>query len=300
MATLTVYRRKLAEMLGHPPPFTASSGSTSTLVSVAPFKSTLLPVTAFQQAWVFVPGGTGVRQRRIASIAPGTGTITLDDVLGGAVGTGTAFEIHPRMPAIGENLTSESEATTVSQHQCLNMALRHILVPDDSQTITLINGQRDYSVSGIVGLDRPGRLLDVRQPDALGTSYISTPKLYEFRESGAGNTLHFPAPFRFPSGSYTLKLVVERPADTLISGATSTVGLVNESDTAVPDVNAVATLALAFAYRALREARTGGARARWDALYEAQIRAGRRVKGYDHSNDLDPSVSADGPVAEAA
>lgn len=301
--TLAVLRRALARALGAPAPFTAASGSTTTLVCVAPFRSTELPDNALANAWIYCPSITAPKQRRVkaAGLAGGSGTITVDDPFGAAVGNGTVFEVHPRLPAIGESSALHAEATLPGLHDCLNMALRHLLVQDDSQTIALVDGQRDYNV-GLLGafLDRPERLLDVRVLDASGDGYVSTWHTFEFRESGAGNSIHFDQPFRFKSGGWSMIPVILRPADTLITGATSTVGLVAEDDTSVPDVNATITGALAFAYRALRDNRTGADRARYHALYEQQVRLFRRVHNYDTSNDMDPSVGGEDDATRTA
>jgi hypothetical protein len=131
--------------------------------------------------------------------------------------------------------------------------------------------------------------------DALGQTYVSTRHTFELRTTGKGPTLVFHEPFRFSSGSYSAHLVVRRPADTLIkfSGGSwleSTVGLVNETDEIGVELDQLIPVALAYAYRALRDTSTGPTRVTYEALYRAQVAQARKVHNYDHSNDMDPSV----------
>lgn len=301
MATLTVYRRKLAQELGLFGIFTATGGSTTTLVCGNAFGSTELPTDALAYAWILVPSITAsaARQRRVkkAGLDGTTATITVDGSFASAVANGTIFEVHCRLPGVRDAEATESISTMLGVHECINLALRHLLVVDDAQTISLVTAQRDYSLSSLTYLDRPERLLDVRQLDATGASYVSTWRTWEFRESAAGSVLHFPSPFRFASGSYSAKLVTLRPADTLISGASSSVGLIDEGDTAVPDVNSVVKGGKVFAYRALRDARKGPARAHYAGLYEEAVADFRKCRGYDHTNDVDPTVPGATPDA---
>lgn len=252
---------------------------------------------------MFVPGLTAPRQRRVTGggLAATTGTLTVDAAFGAAVGNGTVFELSPRLPAVHESAASVGNAPYASLQGCLNEALKHLLVPDDQLSLALVTQQRDYSLAAWPWLDRAARLVDVRALDALGTTYVPTHHQWEVREGGRGATLHFRQPFRFSSGSYSLRLDVLRPADTLIrvggSWGDSTVGLVSESDECAVEEKDLTIVALAFAYRALRDRSSGATKAWYAGLYEEQVRMARGVRNYDTSADIDPTVSVATGVA---
>jgi hypothetical protein len=292
--TLVAARRKLAQELGGFGVFTATGGSSTTLVCAAAFQSTELPASNLAYAWVYVPGGTGAKQRRVKAggLDPATGTITVDAAFGASIANGTVFELHSRLPAVREPVADQGVANVLGVQECLNLALRHILVEDDTLSLALVNLQRDYSLSSWAWLDRAERLLQVREPTADGAAYEPIWRTYEFREGVAGNTLHFPRPYRFSSGSYSVKLVALRPGDTKIKvggvWGDSTTGYANETDEAGPDLNALVTVGKAFAYQTLRDARRGTDK--YAALYAQWVQMARMVRGYDHSNEIDSTV----------
>lgn len=292
MPTLRTYRRQLGYELGGYGVYTATSGTTTTLVCPNAFKSSSLPSDAFAYQWVYCPDITGVKLRRITSagLNPTTGTITVDNAFDVSIAVGVFFELSALIPPTRETVEFEAHTNMMGLDECVNLALRHLLVRDESPTITLVSGQRSYSLSSHTFLDRPERLLDVQQLDASGATYVSTWRLWELRESGDGHTLFFPNPFRFSSGSYTAKLVCLRPADTRINETTGGSGLSIDTDSAEPDVNTVVCLAKAFAYRAIRDNRRGVDRAKYQDLYVAQVQEARRLRQYDKTNDIDPLV----------
>lgn len=285
---LRVLRRALARALGAPPWFVASTGDTSSLVCAAPFKSTELPTSELAYAWIFCPDGAAPRQRRVKAngLDPTVGRITVDDVFGAAVTTGTVFEVHPKLPAISEQMATSGEANIPSLHDALNDALKHIKVEDDSQTITLVNSQRSYSTAAIVGLDRKERLIDVRVLDAVSGAYVSTWHDYEFRESAAGNTLFFPKPFRFSGGPYTAQIVTWRPANTVVNGVTNLYGMAAEADTVAPEEKDILPGALAFCYHTLVTRAVGPARANYERLELFWRGEERKVRNFDASMDI--------------
>lgn len=297
---LTNARRAVAAELGPFGVYSASGGSTTTAISGNAFSSSELPTDALAYAWVFVPSISGIRQRRITAtgLNGSTGTITLDAALGTAIANGTTFEILTRLPAAREQSAGVGQAWLLGVHEAINLALRHCLI-EDYISLTLVNGQYDYSLTP-AWLDRPSRLVDVLQPNVLGTTYVSTQRTYEMRKDGSSQSLHFRQPFRISSGSYTLSLKVKRPADTLIAGADSTVGLVAETDYCELDLNTIVLGALVFCYDALRKSRQGADRAKHQGLYEEHLRAFRRSPFYDAENEIDPSVPAEAALPEAA
>lgn len=303
--TLTDARRKLGWAVGGYQVLVAQAGTNTTL-QAGWLPSTAKPATAYAYEWVYCPDSVAPKLAQVtqSGLDTVTGTLTVDRFFGTAVALNTVFELSSRLPPGRDSGVGSvtNEADVLSLNDCVNLALRHILVDDTEVLLPLVNTQRIYSLADWPWLDRADRLREVRQPDALSINYLPTSRIWEFHAGARYATLRFRQPFRFSSGSYSVKLDVRRPADTLIQVAgiwgDSTVGLVNESDACAVDLNSIETVGLAFAYRALRDRYTGSARARYADLYVDQLHQARRVHGYDHSNDIDPSVPA-GPAAVA-
>jgi len=297
--TFTVARRELGRMIGPYGVFTATGGTTQSLVCAAAFQSSVLPTDGRAFSWVFVPGLTAPRQRRVTAIGLDgpTGTLPVDALYGAAVANGMVFEVSPRLPPVHESTANVGNAMTPSLQFCLNAAARHILIDQRDYSLTLVDGQNDYSLPS--WLDRPERLLDVLVPSATGATRLPSWRTFEFRTDSGGGQLHFDDAFRF-SGSYAAHLVVKRPADTYVNASETSGGFSAESDTLEVDLNQILPGALAFAYQALREQYGNPERARMDGLYRRAVNEFRRVKGYDKSNDMDPSVPTDAPAAVEA
>lgn len=288
-------RRELGRQLGPYGVYTATSGSTRGFTCASGFESSVLPTDNQAYVWAFVPAAIAPRLRRVTAtgVDGSLSSLTFDGTLGSAIANGTIVELSPKMPPVHESSARVGAAPYFSLQGALNLALRHLLTDDDTGvTLALVSGQRDYSLATWPWLDREERIVDVRVLDVMGTSYVPTSKRWELRPNGRGGaTLHFVEPYRFPSGSYTARLVVRRPADTTIevggSWGDSTVGLVNESDEAPVELDQLIPVALAAALRSLRDRSTGAIQARYDERYQQQLAVARGVHNYDHSNDLE-------------
>lgn len=291
--TLTAARRELGRRIGRYGVFTATGGSTTTLISASALLGSALPTDARAYSYVFVPGGTAPRQSRVTAtgLDPATGTLTVDGAFGAAVANGTVFEVSPKLPPI-----SDAEEMGPSLHDCLNQALQHLLVRHDIQRL-LAPDTNDFSIAQD-WLDRPERLLDVRTPNATGATALPSWRTWELREDAGGTVLHFSDPFRYSSGTYYATLVTLRPAHTWINDADSTVGFSAEADTADVQLQDLIDVALVFAFDALRKSRSGAATGRYQELYETQVGIARKARGYDRTNEIDASVPVD-PAAVA-
>lgn len=86
----------------------------------------------------------------------------------------------------------------------------------------------------------------------------------------------------YPTANFTFQLGVKRPAKSWINGANSTVGLANASDSAVPDLVEVRTVALLHAYRWLSGWMdlSESERARYAEMAVSQEQACRRLEHY--------------------
>lgn len=296
---LDTLRGLLLQELGPFGRFTATgngdAGGNTVLCSTA-FRSSSLTSSSLAYEWLMVPSFNVPRQRRITKTGltnTATGEITLDAPLSAQVTTNTIFEVSGTLPLDREyNAADIGSAMMTGATECLNAALRHIEVPDSDLSVTLVDGQYDYSLAAYPWLDRARRLVDVRQVNATGTAWVSATDQghpWEVREDIEGLVLHFKVPYR-TSGSSAIRLQVLRPADTKISGSESTTGLVNDNNTCGSDPNAIIPVAKVFAYAALRDSRADPAKSYYHALYEKQVVEARRVKGYIHDDDVDPSV----------
>lgn len=283
MIALSAARPAFGRELGPYGVYTASSGSTTTAVVAAAFQSSELPTDSQAYTWVLSPAATAPRQRRVTlnGLTPGSGTLTFDAALGTAVGAGTVIELSPLLPPIHESSANVGAAGYLSLHGCLNLGLRHLLIPH-TILLPLVSGQHDYDLSSYTFLDSPARLTDVWEPNALGTNTRPTRKTWAFVESADGHQLQFEQPYRFSTGSYNLELHTLRPADTWITvsgvAADSTVGLLNESDETVVDLNTLIRAAKPFAYRALRDKSSGSMKATYEALRQEALDDARKIR----------------------
>lgn len=283
-------RRAVAGAIGAHGVFTATGGSTSTAICPTAFASTELHAGSFPYVWLYVPGATGTAQRRIKKDGltnTTTGTITLDGTLTTAISNGTVFELFGRLPA-SQAAAGVGGAAVRGIHECINETLKRVLVTR-VVTITLTSGTRDYSLASIAGLDRPERLVEVRVTNADGSSRnvvdrYEGPHRWTFQDNVEGPNLHFHAPWTFTSGTYTLNVECRVPAfnHIRVSGtwASSTVGLVNESDACGDDEDEIMTGSLAFAYQALAATSYGADYARFAPLAETTMAEFKAKPGY--------------------
>ena len=131
MTALTAARRALGRELGPYGVYTATAGSTTTATIAAAFQSSELPSDAAAYVWAFSPASAAPQQRRVTlnGLTPGTGVVTFDAALGTAVGNGTVIELSPLLPPVHETSANVGNASYLSITGCLNLGLRHLLIP---------------------------------------------------------------------------------------------------------------------------------------------------------------------------
>ena len=224
------------------------------------------------------PGGQlTVGQSRVlapGSYDPAIGTLTVERVFAGSSGVpgvGDIAEILPYFPAVRGQLAD------VGYLELINLALRDLWT-DDLVTLTTVANVHDYDLSTRTWLDRPERLRRVLDPPR-ASGYPAAPawRRPELLINGPNPLLRFRTPYT-ASGEEIL-LEVRRPADTLVNGADSVLGLTSDASTAVPEVREVVTVALYYAYRALRD-RGGEDAPRWAALADRQQKLARKLERY--------------------
>lgn len=285
MTTLTQARRAILEGLGRGGVYTSTgAGSTSTVVC-STFKSTELPTDHLAYAWLHVPSASSPRQRRVkqTGLAPGTGTITVDDVFGSSIGSAIDFELSPLLPPIDGGV----KGMAMSLNQCANEAARHLCFQDEI-SVTITTNATLSLTTWASWLDRAERLVAILEPSPFGEAPIDASwREIEFDRDAEAPTLRIKRRFGVATGTLTLKVL--RPADSWIAvggtWAESTVGLVNESDIAKPDLRHFREAGLVFAYQTLADARSGPRREEYRRKYEQQLALARTLPFWDHTRD---------------
>lgn len=272
---------------------TTGGGSTSTLVCVD-YKSTVYQADYFDNAWFHVPTATAPKQRRAKddALAPGSGTITVDDVFGSIIATSTQFEWSPLMPLISGAATGDGP----SIEDCLYEALRHLVFPDEiTQAITTTN---DIPITGVANvanwLDRSDRLVQVLEPNpfaAGGELVDSSFRDWKLILDGETPKLRFSIPFSSATGNLTLRVL--RPADTWFktgggvtwSEVTPGTALAAETDEVKPDLVHIREAGLVFALQALWKEREGPRRGEYHTAFLEQLAVARDLPFWDHTRD---------------
>lgn len=302
-ASRTTYRRafgaELACLL-----LTSASGSTGSSGTINLFgelASSELTAKSVAYQWAYVPSLTVIPQARIAQggLNATTGVVTLEASLDSVVPSGAEVELWTLLPGDGAH---HAHLGGRSANGLVSGALDHLYVLDDSASVSLAYGQRDYSLATWAALlDRANRLVDVRVANSTGNTTDSTFHTWEVRETPSGPTLHVREPYAFASGSYQATLVIERPASTWVKvGGVwtdrlgSTRGLTAESDEAAPAVNDVVAVMTWLLYRMLARRNQGQARATYEALAADQLAVCRRIRGFEVGNEQPTQPAAVG------
>ncbi len=301
MPTLTQYRRALLEGIGGGGVYTTDAiGSTTTLVCAGAFKSSVLPADHLDNAWIYVALSTFPRQHRVAAngLAPSTGTITLAGALGAGVIADVPFELSALLPLIDQG----SKTPGISLTQCVNLALRHMLVPDE--LTVAIPASAEVSLATLTWLDRVDRLRAVLEPSPVANGAVIDAS-WRFRPGEPLLTLdaelpklRLTAPFGTATGNLTLQVL--RPAETWlkVGGTWGEVapgtGMTAESDEGKLDLPSVVIAGKVFAYQSLAQSRSGARRAEYQAKYEAALAEARALRYWDSSMDkLQPRPPAE-------
>jgi hypothetical protein len=298
MPRLDTYRRALLEEIGGGGVYTTTGvGTATTLLCSTAFLSTELPNSHLAYAWVYVPSATFPKQRRVKKdgLDQTSGTITVDGTFNGAIASGVEFEISTRLPLID----SAAKSPGISLNQCVNLGLRHLLVPGSRISVTTVANQQSYSLSAYAAwLDSDERIVAVYDPPrAAGFPRPLTRLRWQLNLDDGTPMLEF-IDRAYPASGFTFELAVLRPGDSLVNGAESAAGLVNDSDTSPLAVKDVVVAAKVFAYQALARGRNTPKAAEYQELYEQQLALARALPTWDRARDrLGPQPAAEGREA---
>ena len=291
MPTRADYRRALGRELGGYGVFTSTSAGTTTQIFSA-LNSDQLPDSHLANAWLYVPSFGVPNQRRIKRDGlAASGMITVESALSAAVASGAMFEIGSKLPPTGAWAEGWAGGREIGLNECVNLALRHLLVPD-VLTTQIVNGQTSYPLTTWESwLDRPGRLVDVREPSVF-SGWPARPLWRGWLPRADAGRLSIELDTPYPATIGSLTLDVLRPAHTLINDVEATLGLQAEADTAKALVDDVVTVGLVYAYRALAASRNGAEYERKALQQEERARA---LLAFDRTTEFTPE-----PRAEAA
>lgn len=308
MPTLTAYRRALLEEIGGGGVYVATASGAangSTVVCSAAFTSSPLPSDHLGLAWIHVPSITAPKQQRITAtgLNPANGTITVGNGFGAQVTSAMTFEISARIALVD----GSEKSPGLSLNQCVNLALRHLLVPDEISVA--ITTSDEISLATWQWLDRADRLRGVLEPSPVaGRAAIDAAWRVHRAEDGNLLTLdaelpklRLNAPFSTATGNLTLQAL--RPAHTWIKSsgtwAEDADGLGAEADEAKPELDDVVMAAKPFVYWELAR-RTSERQAEYQGLYEQTLAEARALRYWDSTRDKLPSRAQDRNPPEAA
>ena len=241
--------------------------------------------------WIFVKSsasGSIQKAVRPGSYVPSTGTLTASGdsgwdttlVLGDEVEITGLFPSAPYGGPGGEDTDYRS---------ILNRALGRLLI-EDRLDVTTVADQYAYpfALATYPWLDRMTRVLAVLDPPrATGLPRRETWRKHAWKIDGGAMTLEF-LDRPYPTSGATFQVTVLRPANTWINGAESTVGLAAPTDTAVPSIEEVVTVARMYAFEALLTRSKGRPSGDWAGPYEAARKDAMSLARWDRSNDAAP------------
>lgn len=304
-STLLQYRQALARALDDLEPHVVLSATTFTVTINALITSTTGASSGrYNGAYIYIASGSGAGRQRVVkenSYVPSTGTLTTHNSSGFDVtmAAGDQVEITRLFPAYAEATSTSSLGSDTDYRSLVNRALSYLLVPDQI-SVTTVADQQEYSLSTYAAwLDRPERLLAVLDPPrATGWPAKRTWRRWELTLDGPSPALTF-LDRAYPTSGATFELDVLRPANTLISGAESSIGLTSDSATAVPAVNDVVTVGLMLAYEALMNRSPGRPNGDFLTRWKNQIEIARRLRNYDRTQETAAQQAAM-PSVEAA
>lgn len=294
MTTRTALWQALADALDDRETATLSGGSTTTAVSLA-WVTTATGVTSsrYEGRWLF--NQTKATQSKVITYVASTGTNTVAPAVTAAASSDVVSltSLAPVVHVIG----SETDYCTWVDRALGRMGLRHEI------EIPIVAGQDVYPLTAFPSLDRPERLVQVREPSpvstrtapvhiaAIGWELVSDPPVASLRTR---------SPFDATSGSMTVERIVPANRWIKLSGGgsytESAVGLAAEGDEAYPSVEEFLPFGLAEALPVLIARSPGRPNAEWERL----LKGAEDDVARSRYRDLTQEMAASAPQQEAA
>jgi hypothetical protein len=258
---------------------TTTAGNAAGTSIIATRLANAVSSNRYKHAWVMPVGGaqaTAIRRVRVEdALNLTTGELMIAPAFAAQVATSVEVEIHRLLPP-------DDDDGWTGLRTCINNALRECWVTD-RLAVTGVTGQASYSLAAYEEWLDADAVLEFRRP-ALDTTLNPFPAgQFDAVRDADALTLQI-APTIATGDAATVE--VFRPADTFVRvagvWATSTVGLVNETDECLLNPDLVVTVALAHAYAALASGPDGS---RYQDLATQQRRRanGAKLTGLDHS-----------------
>lgn len=287
------YRQALARVLDDDGVYSVSSATSHTVQCLA---LQVLDAQAsphqFDGRWVYLAVGAANaigQQRRVRTggFDPLTGTLTVDPPWTFTPTNGNVVHITGLFPCVSQVPSEDADYRSI-----INGALS--LIEQPREVTTPITTSRQY-VLPWQWLDRPERLLSVREPDVMGEVVMPSDwRGWRLRYGIPTPTLEVRAPFTLAVGSITLEVL--QPMDTLISdGVTvsdTASGLSADTDQAFASVHDVVTIGKMLAYESLMHRSPGRPNGKWSELFEDAKTEARRLAYYSRTRERQEQAAA--------
>lgn len=286
MPSFTTFWQALADALDDRETVTLSGGSTTTAVSLSLVNATTGAASGlYEGRWFY--NQTKVTQAKVVSYVAGTGTTTNTPAVTANASTdiGHFTSLFPVRHLVG----AETDYLTHCKRALGKMFLRI-----ESETpVTLLDA---YPMTTFPSLDRPERLIEVREPNPFSASRAPIPsgwRGWELVTDPPTASLRTKTPFAVATGNLTIERIVPASCWIKVSStwAESAVGLASESDEAQPSVEEFLPFGLVEALTVLIARSPGRPNAEWLTLL-AQAEADVKVSRWrDRTQEMAPQAA---------
>lgn len=295
MAYLSDYRRTLAYALDDLQVEGATSGTTTT-VTIGNLVNTATGVTSalYEGTWLFHESGANAPQQlKVISYVPSTGVLTFTPA-GAAIGSTEVVELTHLFPA-QRAVGAETDYRTL-----VNRALSKMMAEVDVD-VAIVRGARTVALTNQPWLNRPERLLGVREPAPFDSDETvdAAWRQWELVPGDPVSSLRCRTPF-LADTAVTLRAI--RPASTWIATAgvwaekIDNIGLANETDQALPATAEFLPFGLVEALTVLLARSPGRPNAEWQRLLKDAQDAVAMSRYRDRTQRVEqaPAVPAQG------
>ncbi len=273
-----------------------TSTTTTTQISFLSTSDASVSANKYDDTWLYVASGSGLGQMtkiKKGSYVPATGQVGFSLAIASLV-SGNFVDLTSLFPIVQGPLKSDANYRAL-----INAALKRVNVMREI-TVPITTANR-LALNGYPWLDVPERLLSVSEPSPSGTTVVDASwRRPELIPVGSNSVIELKAPFYAASGNLTLRVIAPGDSYIGISGvyAESSVGLVSQTDAALPSTDVVTKAFLVEAYRVLMHRSPARPNGNWAELYEAQLKICREeIAFYDFERPMSAQATAAPMVA---